>query len=533
MSWEQQKRVILPFLQRAEEIEKVERKVAYYCRLYAVDQGIRIEERAPEADQLLGKVLSHLESDKPYINLDQDGDAEYCEKFALGVFRNAERKDRAGQATRDTAKAYYAASIFIEIVKQFGELTDELEQYRRYAIFRATEIKKSLDRGENVAPPREEPREGPPSEKPPGGEPPRAEPPREEPPREEPQGPEPPRGELPRGMPPRQDKVEKRPEPSHLESEGSSASGTTVMDPGYQPGTKVFYSEDEMTVKAKGVVLSKLEEEGSLFLVELAGQGTVHANLEQLAPDLEEKARVMYSQEPGATMVEATLIQVECADIWPPMYVVATADGEQHACASRCLTLINDAKVPDAAEGTSHNLEAEVPSSDSKKYLNSHPLRDSPIQHHSPDPSDADSAVQEPVGNSAAAPAPGQDAGAPTVPASDVANGVGTAYAAAQHALPPNSAPVQYSTSAPVGPVAPPVASVVHQVAPQPTPPQPAANGAIEPLPGFVPELQAIESAKKYSKFAASSLGFDDVESAVHYLNLALRLLTRPPDQQK
>ena len=74
MSWEQQKRVILPFLQvghdrsslfsschrdarsssglwaphgawaslciaqRAEEIEKVERKVAYYCRLYAVDQ---------------------------------------------------------------------------------------------------------------------------------------------------------------------------------------------------------------------------------------------------------------------------------------------------------------------------------------------------------------------------------------------------------------------------------------------------------------------------------------------------------------
>lgn len=25
-------------MQRAEEIEKVERKVAYYCRLYAVDQ---------------------------------------------------------------------------------------------------------------------------------------------------------------------------------------------------------------------------------------------------------------------------------------------------------------------------------------------------------------------------------------------------------------------------------------------------------------------------------------------------------------
>ena len=78
-------------------------------------QGIRIDERAPEADQLLGKVLSHLESDKPYIYLDQERDGEYCERFAVGVFRNAENKDRAGQANRETAKGYYAASIFLEV----------------------------------------------------------------------------------------------------------------------------------------------------------------------------------------------------------------------------------------------------------------------------------------------------------------------------------------------------------------------------------------------------------------------------------
>lgn len=80
-------------------------------------QGIRIEERAPEADQLLGKVLSHLENDKPYINLDQERDAEYCEKFAIGVFRNAENKDRAGEASRETAKGYYASSIFLEVTR--------------------------------------------------------------------------------------------------------------------------------------------------------------------------------------------------------------------------------------------------------------------------------------------------------------------------------------------------------------------------------------------------------------------------------
>ena len=40
----------------------------------------------------------------------------------------------------------------LQILKQFGDLSEELEQIRRYAIFRATEIKKSLDKGEDVTP---------------------------------------------------------------------------------------------------------------------------------------------------------------------------------------------------------------------------------------------------------------------------------------------------------------------------------------------------------------------------------------------
>lgn len=38
MSLEEQKKLILPFMQRAQEVEKADPKVAYYCRMYAVEQ---------------------------------------------------------------------------------------------------------------------------------------------------------------------------------------------------------------------------------------------------------------------------------------------------------------------------------------------------------------------------------------------------------------------------------------------------------------------------------------------------------------
>eukprot|EP00803_Ostreobium_quekettii_P008779 evm.model.scf_2097.3 EVM.evm.TU.scf_2097.3 scf_2097:20497-25081(-) len=454
-----------------------------HCVVELCGQGIRIEERAPEADQLLGKVLTHLEKDKPFINLDQEADAEYCEKFALGVFRNAERKDRAGQATRDTAKAYYAASIFLEIVKQFGELTEELEQYRRYAIFRATEIKKSLDRGEDAAPP-------PP----------------------------------PQAKAQEFAKVEKLPHPVHEGTKLPKLSGPLQMDPGYLRGTKIFYSDDEMAVKAKGVVVSKLEEDGNTFAVKIPGHGTVQAKLEQLAPDLEEGTKVLYAPEPGAPKVEAMLIQVECTNIWPPMYVVASLDGEQHACASRCLTLINK--------------EA----------------KDSPMEHQtSPDPippppngqtdaRPAGSVPQAPPSTQPPEPEAPRPAVTSTRPAATAAAAAAAATAAAaQGAVHPSTGPTPTQQPPAVGPPpysagpAPPANPHTHQ--------QPVSQAAAQqtklanvgppvPAPGFVPGLQAIESAKKYAKFAASSLGFDDVEAAVEYLNMALRLLTQPAEQK-
>ena len=45
---------------------------------------------------------------------------------------------------------------------------------------------------------------------------------------------------------------------------------------------------------------------------------------------------------------------------------------------------------------------------------------------------------------------------------------------------------------------------------------------------GFQPPLSAISEAQKQAKYAASSLGFEDVNTAIKQLTDALKLLTQP-----
>ena len=57
-----------------------------------------------------------------------------------------------------------------------------------------------------------------------------------------------------------------------------------------------------------------------------------------------------------------------------------------------------------------------------------------------------------------------------------------------------------------------------------------SAGPVLEPTPGFQPSLASVTEAQKYAKYAASSLGFEDVPTAVKYLTDALRLLTNAPN---
>ncbi|XP_019459629.1 PREDICTED: protein HOMOLOG OF MAMMALIAN LYST-INTERACTING PROTEIN 5-like isoform X2 [Lupinus angustifolius] len=90
--------------------------------------------------------LSSLITDKNSIQLGHE-DNLYVEGFALNVFGKADKQDRAGRADLNTAKTFYASSIFFEILNQFGALQPDLEQKQKYAVWKAADIRKALKEG--------------------------------------------------------------------------------------------------------------------------------------------------------------------------------------------------------------------------------------------------------------------------------------------------------------------------------------------------------------------------------------------------
>jgi len=156
---EEQKKLIVPFMQRAQEIQNADPKVAYYCRLYAVDLALKFQQRAKEINGLVMAALAALEKDKARLQLDKESDKVHCEVFALRIFGNADRVDRLGKADMNTSKAFYAASFFIEILNQFQELDGDMASKQKYAAWRASEIRKALREGRPPLPPTQEEKE--------------------------------------------------------------------------------------------------------------------------------------------------------------------------------------------------------------------------------------------------------------------------------------------------------------------------------------------------------------------------------------
>ncbi|XP_057430756.1 protein HOMOLOG OF MAMMALIAN LYST-INTERACTING PROTEIN 5-like [Lotus japonicus] len=146
-------KLLLPYLQRADELQKHEPLVAYYCRLYAMERGMKIpnSERTKTTNALLVSLMNQLEKDRKTTKLGPE-DNLYVEGFALNVFGKADKQDHAGRADLNTAKTFYAASIFFEILNQFGTLEPDLEQKQKYAAWKAVDIRKALKEGRKPTP---------------------------------------------------------------------------------------------------------------------------------------------------------------------------------------------------------------------------------------------------------------------------------------------------------------------------------------------------------------------------------------------
>ncbi|XP_034383133.1 vacuolar protein sorting-associated protein VTA1 homolog isoform X2 [Cyclopterus lumpus] len=148
-----QLRAIQHHLRTAAEHEKRDPVVAYYCRLYAMQAGMKLDSKTPECRKFLVKLMDQLETmkkelgDNDSIGQEVVGNA-HIENYALKMFLYADNEDRQGRFHKNMIKSFYSASLLLDVLSVFGELSEENIQHRKYARWKATYIHNCLKNGE-------------------------------------------------------------------------------------------------------------------------------------------------------------------------------------------------------------------------------------------------------------------------------------------------------------------------------------------------------------------------------------------------
>ena len=136
---------LLPYLKRADELETREPLASFYCRLYVADQLMKIRTSGvsdPELDTSLINAIDEAEKLKPSLgpNVATQGPVAF-ELFCREVF-DAAIEGEASSDNQAAASKYYFASLFIEVLTQFGPLTHEFEEMRTFARNRVLILRK-------------------------------------------------------------------------------------------------------------------------------------------------------------------------------------------------------------------------------------------------------------------------------------------------------------------------------------------------------------------------------------------------------
>ncbi|XP_042189349.1 vacuolar protein sorting-associated protein VTA1 homolog isoform X1 [Callorhinchus milii] len=146
-------RPIQHHLRVALEHEKRDPVVAYYCRLYAVQTGLKLDDKSPECRKFLGKLMDLLESMKKQlateeaVSNDVVGTA-HIEGTAINLFTYADNEDRAGRFNKNMMRAFFTSNLLFDVLAVFGELSEENIQQKKYAKWKAAYLHNCFKTGE-------------------------------------------------------------------------------------------------------------------------------------------------------------------------------------------------------------------------------------------------------------------------------------------------------------------------------------------------------------------------------------------------
>jgi hypothetical protein len=142
-----------PYLSRAVELEGKYPLVAYYCRLYVVE-NIMMQRSNSDYDRALDTLmmdtLHKCESVKSTLQLQLESGKEQMEDFCLAVFANADRSDRESPVQPpdvSLANRFYVASLFLDVLSSLHDgkvLPPDLDEKRKYAKYRTLQIRQRV-----------------------------------------------------------------------------------------------------------------------------------------------------------------------------------------------------------------------------------------------------------------------------------------------------------------------------------------------------------------------------------------------------
>jgi vacuolar protein sorting-associated protein VTA1 len=136
--------------------------VYYWCLFHAVQSGMQIDKKSPEALTFLTSLLSTLETIKKQlagndaITSEVVGQA-HIENFAMKLFDYADKKEKAGQIDKSVVHAFYTAGHVMDILSLFGEIDEPYASAKKYAKWKSTQIFACLRDGTPYTPSSQEP----------------------------------------------------------------------------------------------------------------------------------------------------------------------------------------------------------------------------------------------------------------------------------------------------------------------------------------------------------------------------------------
>ncbi|XP_003746613.1 vacuolar protein sorting-associated protein VTA1 homolog [Galendromus occidentalis] len=149
-------KAIAPYIKIAVMHDAKNPVIAYWCRFYALEKGLKINKSDDDRNylmslmDLLEKAKQQNHDDEAYSN-DLVAQSQ-IEAHALKLFNVADQQDKNANFDTSLIRIFHTAGYLFDVLGSFGEISEENLRLSRYAKCKAADIHKCLKEGRQPVP---------------------------------------------------------------------------------------------------------------------------------------------------------------------------------------------------------------------------------------------------------------------------------------------------------------------------------------------------------------------------------------------